>query len=132
MAMTQVISAVTLVVPDYEAALQFYVGQLGFELVEDTQLSPGKRWLRVRPQGSGGTCLLLAKADGAYQTASIGAQAGGRVAFFLATDDFARDHASYLANGVQFMELPRHEAYGTVAVFRDPFGNLWDLIEPSR
>lgn len=129
--MAQIVSAVTLVVPDYEAALRFYVGQLGFELVEDTALSPTKRWVRVRPAGARETCLLLAKADTPSQAASIGAQAGGRVAFFLSTDDFDRDHALYLSRGVQFIEKPRQESYGKVAVFRDPFGNLWDLIEPS-
>jgi len=129
--MTQAISAATLVVPEYEAALAFYVGQLGFELVEDRGLSPGKRWVRVRPTGAGGTCLLLAKADDARQTASIGSQTGGRVAFFLTTDDFDRDHSRFLQAGVEFLEQPRHEPYGIVALFRDPFGNLWDLIEPA-
>lgn len=129
--MAQIISAVTLLVPDYDSALAFYVGQLGFELLEDTPLSDQKRWVRVRPKGGGATCLLLAKAEGDQQQAAVGQQAGGRVGFFLTTDDFTRDHAEFVGRGVNFMELPRHEPYGTVAVFSDPFGNLWDLIQPA-
>lgn len=129
--MTQFISAATLMVPDYDAALEFYVGALDFDLVDDTQLSPTKRWVLVRPKGARETCLLLAKAEGEIQTASIGTQAGGRVFLFLTTDNFARDHASMLSRGVEFLESPRHETYGTVAIFQDPFGNRWDLIEPS-
>lgn len=126
--MNQRLALVTLVVPDYDTAIAFYCGALGFELLEDTTLSNTKRWVRVAPRG-GGTALLLARADGDAQQAAIGNQAGGRVAFFLETDDFDRDHAAFLAAGVHFTEAPRHEPYGTVAVFRDPFGNLWDLIE---
>ncbi|MEL7541090.1 MAG: VOC family protein [Pseudomonadota bacterium] len=129
--MTQTIASVALVIPDYDAAIAFYVDQLGFALLEDTCLSETKRWVRVGPQGAE-TALLLAKADGPAQAAAIGNQTGGRVGFFLHTDDFARDHAMMLAKGVTFREDPRHEAYGTVAVFEDPFGNLWDLIEPKR
>lgn len=129
--MTQYISAVTLLVPDYDAGLAFYVGQMGFELVDDFQLSDSKRWVRVRPPGGGETCLLLAKAEGKAQADAIGLQAGGRVAFFLSTDNFARDHARLLQHGVEFLEQPRRESYGIVAVFRDPFGNRWDLIEPA-
>ena len=122
------ISAIALVVPDYEAGLAFYVGQLGFRLVED--LDQGrKRWVTVEPPG-GGTRLVLAKAEGERQQAAIGNQAGGRVFLFLQTDDFARDHAAMLAAGVAFEEAPRHEPYGSVAVWRDPFGNRWDLIGP--
>lgn len=124
------ISAVTLVVPDYDQAIAFYRDVLGFELVEDTQLSPTKRWVLVAPKGAKETRILLAKADGPPQEAAIGNQAGGRVGFFLTTDDFARDHAAMLANGVNFLEQPRHEPYATVAVFQDPFGNQWDLLEP--
>ena len=124
------LSAITLVVPDYDAAIDFYVGTLGFELREDTKLSGTKRWVRVAPPGAE-TSLLLAKADGPKQDAAIGNQTGGRVGFFLETDDFARDHAAMLSKGVTFKEAPRREAYGTVAVFADPFGNLWDLIEPA-
>ena len=126
--MTARISAVALVVPDYDVALAFYVGKLGFRLVED--LDQGrKRWVTVEPTG-GGVRLLLARAEGETQRAAIGNQAGGRVFLFLQTEDFARDHATMLAAGVEFEEVPRHEAYGSVAVWRDPFGNRWDLIGP--
>lgn len=128
--MTQTIASFTLVVPDYDDAIAFYVDRLGFTLVEDTRLSDAKRWVRVAPPGAE-TALLLAKADSPAQEASIGNQTGGRVGFFLHTDDFARDHAAMLDKGVTFREDPRHEVYGTVAVFEDPFGNLWDLIEPK-
>lgn len=128
--MTQTIASLTLLVPDYDAGIAFYVGALGFDLLEDTQLSETKRWVRVAPKGAQ-TALLLAQADGAAQEAAIGNQTGGRVGFFLHTDDFERDHAAMLAKGVTFREAPRYEAYGTVAVFEDPFGNLWDLIEPK-
>lgn len=123
------ISALALVVPDYDAAIAFYVGRLGFRLTED--LDQGrKRWVTVDPPGSG-TRLVLARAEGPGQTAAVGNQAGGRVFLFLETDDFARDHAAMLAAGVSFEEDPRHEPYGSVAVWRDPFGNRWDLIGPS-
>ncbi|WP_306120620.1 MULTISPECIES: VOC family protein [unclassified Roseitalea] len=128
--MTQRLALVTLVVPDYDEAIDFYCTALGFDLVEDTQLGASKRWVRVAPPG-GGAALLLAKADGPGQTAAIGKQTGGRVAFFLETDDFARDHERFRRAGVGFVEQPRHEPYGTVAVFTDPFGNRWDLIEPK-
>lgn len=128
--MSQTIANVTLLVPDYDAGIAFYVGQLGFELLEDTKLSQTKRWVRVAPAGAE-TALLLAKADGAAQEAAIGNQTGGRVSFFLYTDDFARDYAAMQAKGVTFREAPRHEPYGSVAVFEDPFDNLWDLIEPA-
>ena len=128
--MTQTIANVTLLVPDYDAGIAFYVDQLGFDLLEDTKLSKTKRWVRVAPKGAA-TALLLAKADGAAQDAAIGHQTGGRVSFFLHTDDFARDYAAMQAKGVTFKEEPRHEAYGSVVVFQDPFGNLWDLIEPK-
>ena len=126
----QRIALVTLVVPDYDAAIAFYCGTLGFDVLEDTRLGADKRWVRVAPKG-GGAALLLAKADGAAQRRVVGNQTGGRVAFFLETDDFARDHAAFRAGGVVFTEPPRREPYGTVAVFADPFGNLWDLIEPA-
>lgn len=124
------VTALTLVVPDYDAAIDFYVGMLDFELREDTKLNETKRWVKVAPRGAK-TALLLAKADGPEQEAAIGNQTGGRVGFFLETDDFARDHAAMLAKGVKFKEEPRHEPYGSVAVFADPFGNLWDLIQPA-
>lgn len=126
------IALVALVVPDYDAALAFYVGCLGFDLIEDTDLGETKRWVRIAPPGApdGGVELLLARAVGPDQSAAIGNQTGGRVGFFLQTDDFARDHAAMLAAGVVFEAPPRHEPYGTVVVWRDPFGNRWDLIEP--
>jgi catechol 2,3-dioxygenase-like lactoylglutathione lyase family enzyme len=119
---------VTLVVRDYDEAIGFYTGALGFELRADTALGDGKRWVVVGPPGAR-TGLLLAKADGPDQQARAGDQTGGRVAFFLDTDDFARDHERMLAAGVRFEEPPRHEPYGTVAVFRDLYGNRWDLIQ---
>lgn len=124
------IATVALVVPGYEAALDFYVGKLGFDLLEDVDQGV-KRWVRVAPSGQGAS-LLLARAEGAAQSAAIGNQTGGRVFLFLETDDFARDYAAMTAAGVEFLEPPRHEPYGTVAVWRDPFGNRWDLIEHRR
>lgn len=120
---------VTVVVADYDEALAFYVGVLGFELLEDTRLDEAKRWVVVRPPGATETGLLLARAVDDAQRAAIGAQTGGRVAFFLETDDFATDHARMLAAGVRFVEEPRREPYGTVAVFEDLHGNRWDLVE---
>ena len=128
--MSQTIANVTLLVPDYDAGIAFYVDQLGFALLEDTTLTATKRWVRVAPPGAQ-TALLLAKADGNAQEAAIGQQTGGRVSFFLHTDNFARDYAAMRAKGVTFKEEPRHETYGSVVVFEDPFGNLWDLIEPK-
>ncbi len=128
--MAQFISAVTLVVPDYDAAIAFYVTNLGFALSEDAALPNGNRWVVVTPPG-GQTGLLLAKAASPAQSAAIGNQTGGRVGFFLQTDDFDGDHAAMLAKGVHFKELPRHESYGKVAVFTDPFGNDWDLLEKA-
>jgi catechol 2,3-dioxygenase-like lactoylglutathione lyase family enzyme len=126
------IATVSVVVADYDQAIAWYVGKLGLSLVEDVDLGGGKRWITVEPGSGQGARLLLAKADGESQVAAIGNQTGGRVFLFLETDDFARDHAAMLANGVEFREAPRHEAYGTVAVFADLCGNLWDLIEPKR
>lgn len=127
--MTLHIAAITLVVPDYDEAIAFYVGTLGFALVEDTALSPQKRWVRVAPPGRADTCLILAKAATDAQRARIGDQTGGRVFLFLATDDFERDHAALATRGVRFIEAPRSESYGRVVVFADPFGNRWDLVE---
>ncbi|SOC44185.1 catechol 2,3-dioxygenase-like lactoylglutathione lyase family enzyme [Rhizobium subbaraonis] len=129
--MTRRIALVTLVVPDYDRAIAFYCGALRFDLVEDTQLPDGKRWVVVRPNGGEGPGLLLAQASGERQQAAIGNQAGGRVGFFLHTDDFERDFASFVAAGVRFLEQPRTEAYGKVAVFEDVFGNTWDLLQPA-
>jgi len=125
------IGAVAFLVRDYDEAIDWFTRALGFALVADTPLGGGKRWVLVAP-GNGGTPLLLAEAADESQKARVGDQTGGRVAFFLHTDDFARDHARMIAEGVKFHEAPRHEQYGTVAVFEDFCGNLWDLIEPSR
>ena len=129
--MSRNLSAVTLVVPDYDTAIAFYVGTLGFRLCEDTDLGVGKRWVLVAPRHERGCALLLAMADGPEQLGAIGNQTGGRVSFFLETDDFDRDHRAWTSSGVQFEESPRDEPYGRVAVFVDPFGNRWDLIQRS-
>ncbi|MEH6489635.1 MAG: VOC family protein [Hyphomonas oceanitis] len=128
--MRQRIMALALVVPEYEAGIAFYVGKLGFDLLEDTDMGGGKRWVRVRPKG-GDTELLLARAVNDDQRAAIGNQTGGRVFLFLETDDFDRDYAAYVASGVTFLEAPRNEPYGKVVVMQDPFGNKWDLLEPA-
>ena len=125
------IATVALVVRDYDEAIAFYCGALGFSLLGNEDMGGGKRWVTVAA-GDGDVALLLARADGPAQQASIGRQAGGRVGFFLHTDDFARDHAAFVAAGVEFLEEPRHEVYGTVAVFADLYGNKWDLLEPHR
>jgi len=125
---TRHLALLSILVPDYDAGIAFFVGQMGFSLIEDTDLGDGKRWVRVGPEGAQ-TAFLLARAVGADQTEAIGQQGGGRVWLFLQTDDFARDHAAMVANGVTFEESPRREPYGQVAVFRDPFGNRWDLIQ---
>lgn len=123
---------VSLVVDSYDRAKAFYCDGLGFHCVEDTVQPEGKRWLVVRPAGGEGAALLLAEATDDAQRAAIGNQTGGRVGFFLETDDFARDHQRFLKAGVVFQEEPRHEPYGTVAVFADLYGNLWDLIERAK
>jgi catechol 2,3-dioxygenase-like lactoylglutathione lyase family enzyme len=128
---TQNLALLSNLVPDYEAGIAFFVGQMGFELLEDTDLGCGKRWVRVAPAGAQ-TAFLLAKAVGDQQIAAIGNQGGGRVWLFLQTDDFARDYTAMRANGVTFDETPRDEPYGQVAVFSDPFGNRWDLIAFKR
>ena len=123
---------VALVVRDYDEALAFYVGKLGFTLVEDTPLpDANKRWVTIRPPGAPGqsSTLLLARASTEHQSRHVGDQAGGRVFLFLATDDFARDHAAFTTAGVTWVRPPTAHAYGTVAVFADLYGNLWDLIE---
>lgn len=127
--MTQSIGAVALVVRDYDEARDYFVGTLGFDLVEDTPLGPDKRWVVVAPPGSLGTRLLLAKSASSEQDARIGDQTGGRVFLFLETDDFWRDYEAYKARGVRFVETPREEAYATVAVFEDLYGNRWDLLQ---
>lgn len=123
------IALVTFVVADYDEAIAWFTTALGFELREDADLGEGRRWVVVAPAGADGG-LLLAKADGLTQLARVGDQAGGRVAFFLHTEDFAADHARMAAAGVRFVEEPRDEAYGTVAVFQDLYGNRWDLLQP--
>ncbi len=120
---------VTLVVRDYDEAIAFYVGALGFHLVADDDLGGGKRWVLVSPAGADATALLLARAVGDAQRARVGDQTGGRVFLFLESDNFARDYERMTAAGVTFIEEPRTEAYGTVAVFEDLYGNRWDLIE---
>ena len=122
------IGAFALVVDDYDRAIAYYTGVLGFALREDSPREDGKRWVLVAPPGAQ-TSILLAKAANDAQRACIGNQTGGRVGYFLHTDDFARDHALFLERGVHFCEEPRHEAYGSVAVFEDLYGNRWDLLE---
>ena len=129
--MTQRLGLVTVVVSDYDEAIAYYTRQLGFELAEDTRLSDTKRWVVVRPRGADGAGLLLARAANDQQRGAIGRQTGGRVFLFLYTDDFERDFELYSRRGVQFVEPPRHETYGTVAVFADLYGNRWDLIGPA-
>lgn len=124
------IAHLTYLVHDYDKAIAWFTRKLGFVLVQDTDLGAGKRWVLVEPSG-GGVRLLLAKAATAEQIAHIGKQGGGRVFLFLETDDFARDHAAFQSQGVRFIEPPRQEAYGTVAVFEDLYGQRWDLIEPK-
>lgn len=126
------IAQITLVVRDYDETIAFYRDRLGFSLVDDVALGDGKRWVVVAPPGAEGCRLLLARAADDIQVGRIGDQTGGRVGFFLETDDFARDHAAYVAAGVQFLEPPRQEQYGTVAVFEDLYGNRWDLIERAQ
>jgi catechol 2,3-dioxygenase-like lactoylglutathione lyase family enzyme len=129
--MKQRIGHVTLVVGEYDEAIAFYTSTLGFTLLEDTPLGDGKRWVRVAPPGATECSLLLARATDDRQKASIGNQGGGRVFLFLFTDDFWRDYHRMVEKGVRFVRPPREEAYGTVAVFEDLYGNLWDLLEPA-
>jgi catechol 2,3-dioxygenase-like lactoylglutathione lyase family enzyme len=132
--MRQSLGLVSLVVRDYDEALAFFVGTLGFVLVEDSALpEQAKRWVVVAPPGGGGVAgasLLLARAVTSEQQSRIGDQTGGRVFLFLFTDDFRRDYEAYRARGVVFVREPRDEPYGTVAVFKDLYGNLWDLVQP--
>lgn len=128
--MSQTLALTALVVRDYDEAISFYVQALGFDLTSDRDMGGGKRWVVVTPPGSQGG-LLLAKAASPEQAVRIGDQTGGRVGFFLHTDDFDRDHARMIAAGVKFLEAPRREPYATVAVFEDLYGNRWDLLQPA-
>ncbi|ATE70665.1 VOC family protein [Lysobacter capsici] len=127
--MNRSIGSITLVVADYDEAIDYYTKSLGFSLLEDIDQGGGKRWVRVAPARGAQTALLLAQAANDTQRERVGDQAGGRVGFFLHTDDFHRDHATMLERGVRFLESPRVETYGTVAVFEDLYGNRWDLLE---
>ncbi len=130
--MKQSLALIALVVRDYDEAIAFFVDKLGFTLIEDSFVAAqSKRWVVVSPPGASESRLLLAKATTAEQQSRIGAQTGGRVFLFLHTDDFWRDYQRYQANGIVFVREPTNEPYGTVAVFRDLYGNLWDLIQPS-
>jgi catechol 2,3-dioxygenase-like lactoylglutathione lyase family enzyme len=127
---SQSIALLTFLVREYDEAIVFFTQKLGFLLTEDTDMGNGKRWVVVRPPNSPGTALLLARAATPEQAAAIGNQTGGRVFLFLHTDNFARDYAAMTSRGVRFLESPRKELYGTVAVFEDLYGNQWDLLEP--
>jgi lactoylglutathione lyase len=127
--MPQKLGYVALVVRDYDDAIMFYTHSLGFQLIEDTDLGGGKRWVRIRPPGSPGTDLLLAKAVNPEQASRIGNQTGGRVFLFLHTDDFWRDYRAMTERGVKFVRPPSEASYGTVAVFEDLYGNMWDLLQ---
>lgn len=129
--MKQSIAHLALLVNEYDEAIEFYTRKLHFTLVEDTILSDAKRWVRIAPPGSAGCCLLLAKAVNEEQKSRVGNQTGGRVFLFLNTDDFERDYQNLLDNKVTIVRQPVKETYGTVAVFADLYGNLWDLIEPA-
>jgi catechol 2,3-dioxygenase-like lactoylglutathione lyase family enzyme len=130
--MTQTIASISLVVRDYDEALEFFTGSLGFRVIVDTPLEGGKRWILVAPPSSQGCSLLLAQASTPEQASRIGNQTGGRVFLFLHTDDFWRDYGQMQTRGVKFREAPREEPYGTVVVFEDLYGNQWDLLEMKR
>ncbi len=123
------LASITLVVRDYDEAIAYFTQSLGFELLEDTDMGAGKRWVIVAPPGNRGATLLLARAKNDAERAAIGNQTGGRVSMFLHTDDFQRDYEAMKSRGVQFAEEPRQEVYGTVVVFLDMYGNKWDLVE---
>jgi catechol 2,3-dioxygenase-like lactoylglutathione lyase family enzyme len=131
MIMQQRIAQIAVVVNDYDEAIKFYTKKLNFVVIEDTSLTKTKRWVRIAPKDSKDFCLLLAKADSEEQKSRVGNQTGGRVFLFLYTDDFWRDYKSMQANGISFVREPVEETWGTVAVFKDLYGNLWDLIEPK-
>lgn len=129
--MNQFISQISLLVKDYDEAIKFYTQKLGFELIEDTQRSPEKRWVRIKPKGEGEVTLLLAKAKNDEQLAHVGNQTGNRVFLFLNTDNIARDYALLLKNNVTVVRPPTEADFGKALVFADLYGNLWDLIEPK-
>lgn len=130
--MHQRIAHIALVVDNYDDAIKFYTQKLDFQVLEDTKLSEEKRWVMVAPKGAKECCLLLAKASNERQTRSIGNQTGGRVGFFLFTDDFWRDYNKMIDRQINFVRPPTNFEYGTVAVFEDLYGNMWDLIEPNE
>ena len=127
--MKQQIGSVTFLVKDYDEAIEYFVNKLQFDLIEDSQLNETKRWVVVSPKGSIGTSLLLAKATTEEQERSVGNQTGGRVAFFLHTDNFNRDYERMMSKGVNFLESPREEKFGRVVIFQDLYGNKWDFIQ---
>ena len=129
--MKQRLAHIAFVVKDYDEAIRFYTEKLHFDLIENTQLSETKRWVLVRPKGGESCCLLLAKAASEEQQSRVGNQTGGRVFLFLHTDNIERDYQNLLDNKIEIVRLPQKEVYGTVAVFKDIYGNLWDLIEPT-
>ena len=129
--MKQRLAHIAIVVHDYDEAIKFYTEKLHFDLIEDTQLSETKRWVLVRPKGGDSCCLLLAKAASEEQQSRVGNQTGGRVFLFLHTDNFERDYQNLIKNKIEIVRVPQKEVYGTVAVFKDIYGNLWDLIEPT-
>jgi len=130
--MKQRLAHIAIVVNDYDEAIKFYTEKLHFDLIEDTRLSETKRWVLVRPKGGDSCCLLLAKAANEEQLSRVGNQTGGRVFLFLHTDDFKRDFQNLLDNEIEIVRQPSKEEYGTVAVFKDLYGNLWDMIGPDK
>lgn len=130
--MYQRIAHIALVVEDYDEAIDYYTNKLDFQLVEDTKLNEGKRWVMVAPPGAKECCLVLAKAENELQSKSVGNQTGGRVFLFLFTHDFWRDYEKLNARNIQFIRAPQEFGYGTVAVFKDLYGNMWDLIQPNK
>ena len=130
--MKQRLAHIAIVVNDYDEAINFYTEKLQFDLVEDTRLSETKRWVLVRPKGGDSCCLLLAKAANEEQLSRVGNQTGGRVFLFLHTDSFERDYQNLLDHKIEIVRQPQREQYGTVAVFKDLYGNLWDMIEPAE
>ena len=130
--MYQKIGYIALLIPDYEEAKEYYAESLGFAITEDSDLGAGKRWVVMKPRGPDGSAIVLAEAKTEEEKRLIGNQGAGRVWLFLHTDDFDRDYQAYRQKGIQFLEEPRHEPYGTVAVFQDKFGNKWDLLELKK